>query len=164
MDLTHSTLTLACSVAQIVVELPMWSSSTQGSRTAVATSSRVIETLVLLLEDRTVFTSASLALPLMCRCLIARATEADNTSPEYSLLDGFIHRGILAIPADSIPAVFATQLADVLAHQSWGENHASLRVSCHQVAVDDSLIWQMIECDHCLPRQIFKFASNCRCF
>lgn len=116
-------------MAQSIIDLQPWA-SVNVSRTGVITSYRAIQTLVLLLEDRSIFTSASLAPPLLCRCLAIRAEHGPaTTSLELSSLDDFILRGIVAIPADSIPAVFATRLAELLADDGWSTRSASLRVS-----------------------------------
>lgn len=130
-DLIHSNLTLACEVAQHIMESDIWWSNTPGKphRTAISSSIRGISNLVLFLEDRSIFTSASLAPPLVCRCL-ANRTEVDAMvpSPELAPFDDLILRGITAIPADSTPAVFAIQLAEVLIRETWGDAGKSVRV------------------------------------
>lgn len=49
-------------------------------------------------------------------------------SPDLAPFDDLILRGITAIPADSTPAVFAIQLAEVLIRETWGDAGKSIRV------------------------------------
>lgn len=140
-DLVVSTLSLGCEMAQSVVEVQPWNLSTSAKvhRTTMVTHYRTIHSLVLLLEDRSVFTSASPAPPLLCRYLTTRAEHHSAIlSPELASIDDLILRGIVAIPADSLPSVFTARLAELLADDRWHADHTKLRVS-HRVILTNSV-------------------------
>lgn len=140
-DLVNTVLGLSCKAAQLIIESRQWggSVSSRPDRAAIAISSRGIETIIFLLEDHATFTSASPAPALVCRCLATRAELSfDSVQVDFAWLDKLIRRGVVAIPDDSMPAVFTEQLAETLSHETCGAKSHDLRV-CHHASYGNSV-------------------------
>ncbi|KAF8314749.1 hypothetical protein DL93DRAFT_2155621 [Clavulina sp. PMI_390] len=126
-DVISNSLAIACQMAHSVLDSTEWASS---SAAPLVKARRVIQSLVLLLEDRTVITSTSPAPQVLCRLLNARVSSDDDTgSPELEIVDGLLLRGIDALPSETIFPTYVPQFADVLVDNEWGSLQSKLKAA-----------------------------------